>query len=306
MSDPQDPYDNLPSWNDPYADLADLSGNTPLPPMEPPRTPQAQPPGSPLLVGLVVGLLLIALSVAVFQVLGPDDDGTAAALSTTTTLDGTSSSTTLKGTDTSTTDGLTTSTAPPLSTPTPGTPYAAVGDPIPVTDLKLKGDGIKVTTDGVDDITFGSDADTAIGELVSSLGTPTQDTQWQTSTGQFGVCVGDAERIVYFGPLATIVTKSNGKEVFSGYRSDIQFGALTNPAASLETLSGLKIGDKVADLKEIYAGEKVEFATDTKLGQIYKVIGGSTGNLLLWGPIEGTADDDSVIGIYAPDVCNEN
>ncbi len=302
MSDPQDPYENLPGWTDPYADLTDLSGDAPLPPMEPPTTPPAQPPGSPLLTGLIIGLLLIALSVAVFQVLGSDDSGTAAPEATTTTLgDGQSTTTTLEdGQTTTTRDGQSTTT-------TPGTePYPPVGDPIPVEDLKLKANGFKVTMDNVPNIEFGADAASAIGQLVASFGAPTQDTGWQVSTEQFGVCAGDFERIVYFGPYAAIVAKPDGKEIFNGYRSDLQFGDLTNPAASLETLSGLKIGDTIADLKSIYSGEKVEFSTDSKLGEIYQVIGGSTGNLLLWGPIDGTADDDRVIGIYAPDVCGRN
>jgi len=300
VSDPQDPYDNLPGWTDPYADLTDISGDAPLPPMEPPTTPPAKPPGSPLLTGLIIGLLLIALSVAVFQVLGSDDSGTAAPSDTsTTTGDG--------DTSTTTGDGQTTTTGNGATTTSPGTdPYPPVGDPIPVEDLKLKADGLKVEVDGVSDIVFGTDADSAIGQLVASFGASTQDTGWQVSTEQFGVCNGDFERIVYFGPFAAIVTKPDGQEIFNGYRSDLQFGDLTNPAASLETLSGLKIGDTVAALKEAYSGEKVEFSTDPKLGEIYQVIGGSTGNLLLWGPVDGTADDDRVIGIYAPDVCNRN
>ena len=66
VSDPQDPYGNPPGWTDPYADLTDISGNAPIPPLEDPTVPPATPPGSPLLTGLVVGLLLVALSVAVF------------------------------------------------------------------------------------------------------------------------------------------------------------------------------------------------------------------------------------------------
>ena len=298
MSDPQDPYDNLPGWTDPYADLTDLSDNTPTPPMEPPATPPAQPPGSPLLTGLIIGLLLIALSVAVFQVLGSDNGDTAASGSTTTIGEDDTSTTTEDGQTTTTGDNSATTTSPGT------TPYPPVGDPIPVEDLKLKADGFKVTAEARNNIEFGTDAETAIGQLVASFGASTQDTGWQVSTEQFGVCEGDFERIVYFGPFAAIVSKPNGTEIFNGYRSDLQFGDLTNPAASLETLSGLKIGDTVADLKSIYSGEKVEFSTDPKLGEIYQVIGGSTGNLLLWGPVDGTADTDRVIGIYAPDVCS--
>jgi hypothetical protein len=269
--------------------------------MEPPATPPAKPPGSPLLTGLIIGLLLIALSVAVFQVLGSNDDGTAAPAETTTTVgEGETSTTTVDGQTTTTGDNDVTTTVAGT------TPYPPVGDPIPVEDLKLKANGFKVTAEGIANIEFGGEADSAIGQLVSSFGASTQDTGWQVSTEQFGVCAGDFERIVYFGPFAAIVTKTDGNEIFNGYRTDLQFGDLTNPAASLETLSGLKIGDTVADLKALYSGENVEFSTDPKLGEIYQVIGGSTGNLLLWGPVEGTGDDDRVIGVYAPDVCNRN
>ena len=38
------------------------------------QTKRATPPGSPLLTGLIIGLLLVALSVAVFQLLRDDDE----------------------------------------------------------------------------------------------------------------------------------------------------------------------------------------------------------------------------------------
>ncbi len=290
MSDPQDPYANPPGWTDPYEDLAHLSGDEPLPPMEPPTTPPAQPPGSPLLTGLIIGLLLVALSVAVFQLLGPDDEGTAADTTTTTAPE----------------DGATTTTAPDGGTTTtiPGAdPYDPVPPPIPVDRLKLIASGLRVNDNDIPDITFGTEAATAIGRLVASFGDPTNDTGWQVSTGQYGTCEGEIERVVFFGPYAAIVTKPSGREVFMGYRQDLVSGDLSHEAAKLETLSGLKLGATVAELRDIYSGEKVEFATDPKLGDIYQVFGASSGNLLLWGPVSGTADDDTVIGIYAPDAC---
>lgn len=299
MSDPQDPYANPPGWTDPYEDLTHLSGDDPLPPMEPPTTPPAQPPGSPLLTGLIIGLLLVALSVAVFQLLRPDDAGTAADTTTTTTgtNDDGSTSTTVEGETTTTAGGTTTTIAG-------ADPYDPVPPPIAVSDLKLVATGLRVKDAEIPDIVFGTDADTAIGRLVASFGDPTKDTGWQQSTGQYGTCEGEIERVVFFGPYAAIVTKPNGQEIYNGYRQDLVGGELDHEAAKLETLSGLKLADTVADLKRIYSGEVVEFATDPKLGDIYQVIGASSGNLLLWGPISGTADDDTVIGIYAPDACS--
>ncbi len=299
MSDPQDPYANPPGWTDPYEDLADLSGDDPLPPMEPPTTPPAQPPGSPLLTGLIIGLLLVALSVAVFQLLRPDDDGTAADTTTTTADDGATTTTSGDGATTTTSgDDGTTTTIPGAD------PYDPVPPPIPVDRIKLIAGGLRINDDAIPDIVFGTEADTAMGRLVASFGDPSSDTGWQVSTGQYGTCEGELERVLFFGPFAAIVTKPGGQEVFNGYRQDLTFGDLTHDAADLETLSGLRIGATVADLKRIYSGETVEFATDPKLGDIYQVIGGSSGNLLLWGPVKGTADDDTVIGIYAPDSCD--
>ena len=301
MSDPQDPYANPPGWTDPYEDLTGLSGDEPIPPMEPPTTPPAQPPGSPLLTGLIIGLLLVALSVAVFQLLGNDDDGSAeAGDTTTTTLEEGATTTTADGAPTTTEPGATTTTVPPADA------YPPVDPAIPVDDLKFKTDGIRVNDNNIPDIDFGTPADTAIGRLVASFGESTKDTGWQSSTNQYGVCEGDLERVIFFGPLAAIVTKPSGEEVFNGYRQDLTFSDdLSHEASLLETLSGLKIGDTILDLREIYSSQTVEFATHPSLGDVYEVRSASSGTLLLWGPVNGTTDTDRIVGIYAPDICDQ-
>jgi hypothetical protein len=294
VTEPQDPFENPPGWTDPYADLNDMSSDDPLPPMEPPTTPPAQPPGSPLLTGLIIGLLLIAMSVAVFQLLSNDDNGTAAG--TTTTAAG-GSTTTSAGDVTTTTGAGTTTTVPNAD------PYVPVPPPIEVEKMKMITNGMRINDNDIKDIEFGDDAETAIGRFVASFGEPTEDTGWRVSTDQFGVCAGDLERIVRFGPYAAVVVKPGGAEIYNGYRQDLTFPPLTNPAAGLETLSGLKIGDTVATLSEIYVGENVTFSTDPKLGEIYEVHGSTSGTLLLWGPVEGPNDNDRIIGVYAPDIC---
>ena len=90
----------------------------------------------------------------------------------------------------------------------------------------------------------------------------------------------------------------------NGYRFDLTYGDLSHPAAGLETLSGLTIGDTVADLMDIYGGEDVTFSPDPKLGEIYEVRGSTSGSLLLWGPVEGEDPGDRIIGVYAPDICS--
>ena len=266
-----------------------------MPPVPPAPTPTGQPPGSPLLTGLIIGLLLVALSVAVFQLFGAEGDPTAAATTTTTE----------PGATTTTDPNATTTTDPNATTSTtlPSTdPYDPVDPAIPAEDLKMMTDGLRVNDNDIPDIVFGADAATAIGRLVASLGDPV-DTGWQTSTGQYGVCAGDLERVLTFGTFAAIVTKNGGQEQFNGYRNDTLYGDISLPPASITTLSGLRIGDTVQALKDTYASQVVSFGSDPKLGTTYEVRSAASDTVLLWGPVSGEDADDIVAGIYAPDVC---
>ncbi len=294
MSEPRDPFDNPPGWTDPYDDLSDLTGDEPMPDLEDPSTPVATPPGSPLLTGLVVALLLIALTVAVFQLLRDDGDGgTDVAAGTTTTA----------GDGTTTTTGATSTTTTTLALP-PSEPYPPVGPQIPVGRMKLMADRIRIQDDNIDDLVFGDPAADAVGALTASFDDPDEDTGWQVSTGEWGVCVGDLERIVRFGPFAAIITlEDDDSDIFNGYRQDVQFGELGSPASQLETRSGLRAGDTVGDLQSIYADQTVEFATDPNAGEIFDLRGAESNDLILWGPIAGQAATDPVLGIYAPDIC---
>jgi hypothetical protein len=293
MTEPRDPFDNPPGWTDPYDDLSDLTGDEPMPPLEDPDTPAATPPGSPLLTGLVVALLLVALSVAVFQLLSGDDDEPEAGSATTTSAP----------------NGSTT-TAPPTSTTTtialpPAEPYPPLGPQIPVEKLKLMTDRIRVQDDNITDLAFGDSAAEAVGALTASFGDPDEDTGWQVSTGSWGVCVGDLERIVRFGPFAAVITIEDDGDTFNGYRQDVQFGDLGSPASQLETLSGLRAGDTVGDLQSIYADLTVELLSDPDTGPFFELRGPDSNDLILWGPIGGQAATDPVLGIYAPDFCLE-
>lgn len=303
MSDPWDPYkgdplDNPPGWTDPYEDIPPMAPPprySPTPSHQPPTGP---PPNSPLLTGLILGLLLVALSVAVFQLFGSDDNSTADQTTTTTTVPEDDGST-----ETTPPDDDTTTTTPETTLPTTN-PYGAVDPPIPASKLKMRTDGLGVMDNDIKDIVFGMEADLAIGRLVASFGQPT-DTGWQTSTDQWGVCAGELERVLTFETFAAIVTKAGGKEVFSGYRNDLSFGDINAAPATMETLSGLKIGNSVGDLKSIYSNQVVTFGSDAKLGPTYTVTSAATGAVLLWGPVQGEADSDRIVGIYAPDVCSQ-
>jgi hypothetical protein len=234
----------------------------------------------------------VGLSVAVFQLFGAEGDGTAA---------GTTTTTVVGATTTTIDDGLGTTTTSSTTLPTTD-PYPPVDPAIPAADLKMITEGLRVNDNDIKDIVFGTEAELAIGRLTASFGNPV-DTGWQTSTDQWGVCAGDLERILTFGTFAAIVTKSGGQEVFNGYRNDLNFGDITSDPATIETLSGLMIGDTVEDLQDIYASQRVEFGTHPLLGPTYSVVSAASGTTLLWGPVEGQDSSDRVIGIYAPDVC---
>jgi len=295
VSDPRDPYGNPPGWTDPYSDLTDMSGNGPIPPLEDPGIPPATPPGSPLLTGLVVGLLLVALSVAVFQLLRSDDTTTAIG-ETSTSVATDDTGTTVPG------DSSTTSSTSGVVTP-PSRPYPAVGSPIPVDKMKLKSDRVAIQINDVPDLKFGDLADLTIGRLAASLGEG-EDTGWQVSTGQWGVCTGDFERIIRFGPFAAIVTTDGTNEVFNGYRQDLGLGGIESDAAEITTLSGFKAGETVERLRTVYNSEDVTFAVHPTVGDVFELRGSDSGDLLLWGPVAGTDPDSKVLGIFAPDVCD--
>jgi hypothetical protein len=287
-SDTNDPFSGI----QPYEELSRLSGDEPLPPLEDPGTPPAMPPRSPLLTGLVLGLLLVVVSIALFQLLSGDDGDTTAGGPTPTDQSTPPSDTTPDdGSATSLpSDGSPTTTAPQPTAP----PYVASGEPVPVSELLL-------AVDGVGPIKFGEPAAAAVGRLIASLGDPDSDTGPQVSTGAWGVCEGDTERIVQWGPFAAIVVVDpDGTETFAGYRLDFSLGGFSSEAADLETLSGLAAGASLRQLEQIYADFDVQTADDPEIGPIWLLNSTNTGNLLLWGPLTA---DETVRGIYAPDAC---
>jgi hypothetical protein len=301
LTDQQEPpYGSDPF--DPYADLSDLTGDDSLPALEDPSVPAAVPPRSPLLTGLIVALLLVVVSVSVFQLLREDDStngGTAAPIATTTTS-------TTEPTDTSpgtpTTAPTATTAASPATTvavSVPGTfePYTSVGELIPFDDLTMK-------VDGLGPISFGTPAAEAIGRLIASLDDPDEDTGPVVSTGAYGACENKLERIVRWGPfVAIVVVDEDGTETFGGYRLDFSYGEINHQATDLQTLSGLKAGQSVVALEDIYENFSVTYEVIPDLGTTFQLRSSNSGNLLLWGPVTSDDSNGIVLGIYAPDAC---
>lgn len=283
---------------DPYEDLMDLSGGESLPALEDPMVPQATPPRSPLLTGLIVGLLLVVLSIAAFQLIGDDSEGDQQAASSTTTTEvpDDSSGTTTAPTDTS--EAPTDTTEPPANSAGVDLPeFVATGEPVAVSDLTL-------AVDAIGPIQLGTSAPRSIGRLIASLGEPDEDSGAVISTGAFGACVGDTERIVRWGPLVMIVIVDEDRtQTLGGYRLDLSYGGFNSPTADLQTLSGLQLGNSVAQLERIYDGFDIEYLAHPELENIFELRSANTGNLLLWGPISSSDESGFVRGIYSQDAC---
>ena len=296
MTDQQEPPDGS-GYQSPYSDLEDLTGAEPLPVLEDPGAAPPPPPRSPLLTGLIVGLLLVVGSIAIFQFLSNDDGDDAATETTTTTSDEATTTTSAgDGADTpTTTQGVTdTTTGEAIAE---FEPYTAAGDPVPVADLAL-------AVDAVGPIELGTPAADAIGRLIASLGDPDADDGPMISTGAFGTCQGDVERLVRWGPfIAIVIVAEDGTETFVGYRLDFSYGDLNSPATDLATLSGVRAGDPVLRLEQVYEAFDLRYEVMADLGNTFQLYSRNSGELLLWGPVTSSESNGIVLGIYAPDAC---
>jgi hypothetical protein len=255
---------------------------------------------NPWLVGLAIAVVLAAISIIAFGLFTPEKgDGTT---TTTTTTTGTSESTstsgtTLAGSTTTTTTtpggGGTTITLPGGGEALPITP---VGDPIPITELTMASDGIGA-------LTFGSDGDPVLGKLAATFGDPTKDTGFIVGDGSFGECTGDAIRVVQWGPLNVVVRGEAGNNTFISYRMDTRYGGINLAPTDMQTKSGLRVGDTVAQLKSIYAAFDISFSVDPSAGKVFELKPADGGSVLIWGPVQSEDDDALVTGIYSPNAC---
>ncbi len=168
-----------------------------------------------------------------------------------------------------------------------------IGEPIALADLTL---GV----DGIGPLEIGADATTVLGRLVATFGAPDDD-RALVSDGTFSGCPGEAVRVVRWGTLAVTTIPGGAGEVFAGYRVDLDFAA-GDAGPALETISGLRAGDTVADLRRVYAELDLQFFEATA-GAVFELRRPSDGTLLLTGPLTGVDDGSQVRGIYSPDLC---
>ncbi len=162
--------------------------------------------------------------------------------------------------------------------------------PLPVSALVL-------SVDGIGPFPFGTDGADVIAALTETFG------DGDVVAGPAGVCPSDPVRYVRFGALLIMLLTGNaGAETFVGYRVDGQSTA--TPADELATVSGLAIRQTVEELNGRFTGGGIEVRLVVRDGtDFYELRRVSDDALLLWGPLSGTTDTDTVAGIYAPDPC---
>ncbi len=269
-----------------------LAVETPLPPHDtgefgldewtlPPEPPKKRP-----LWLIPVGLVLAVMGFWAYVYYA--DTGT----STTTVVAEASTSTSAAPSTTTTvaalSDESTTTTAPPTTTTTLPYPSAAAweesGEGISTALLKMKASGLG-------SIDIGSSLADVSGQLVASLG-PAE------SAGVADLCPPEEAYWLRWGPLTAVFDGWEPDSAFVGYRySEINAGETNVP---LTTLSGLRLGDTVADLQTTYSFYTVTFEVIEGQDHFRLVDGGE---LLLWGPVSSTDSTGTILGIYSPSPC---
>ena len=194
---------------------------------------------------------------------------------------------------TTTTQAPTTTAAPSTTTTSTTIPGLAsieqVGNAIPMSSLTLKAGGIGP-------LVIGDAAPDAIGRLVASLGRPEEV---GVAGPELGLCAGDEGRYVRWAGLTVVVTGTLADGVFAGYRFEEQ--AVPTMHLDLATPSGLRVGDPLSSLNEVYAAYQIDYVSDggTELFRLADQEG-----LLLWGPVSSIEDSGRVEGIHSPNACS--
>lgn len=184
----------------------------------------------------------------------------------------------------STTSAPTTTLAPTTTVPA----IEPVGDPIPLPDLQLGAFALGPIDFGATD---------GLGRLVASLDQP----EAIAAAGvEHGLCPDETGFVAQWGPLSAIFIGSTQTNLLVGY----QLGNdPAHPASELTTLSGLQVGDTVAELESTYASLSISYEEID--GQLHFILVRQADSVtLLWGPVTSADADGTVEGIYSPRACD--
>lgn len=188
------------------------------------------------------------------------------------------------------TSTIPTTTEPPVPTTSVPEPaeLAAVGDSVPVSRLRLH-------SGGVGPIEIGTPAPVAIGVLVASLGTPEEVA---IAGVEHGLCADEEGRLVRWAELTAVVSGTIADGTFVGYR--YQEPAVPTRQLDLATPSGIRLGDAIATLNEVYASYAITYESIGE-ASTFSLFDGD--ELLLWGPVSSAVDTGRVEGIFSPPSC---
>ncbi len=249
---------------------------------------------------MAIATVLAAISVIAFGLFSSTTDSTASDATTATTAPGDTTPGDTTAGDTTPGDSTPGDTTPSSSSTTPSGTTApvigAVGDAISLGDLTM-------SSDDIGPLDFGDAGNDVLGRLVSTFGEPTDDTGFTVGDGGWGECPGDSIRVVRWGPLNIVTRGDASNHVFVSYRMDLRYGGISSSTRDMQTVSGLRVGQTVGELEDIYQEFAIEYPVHD-VGLTFELRASPGDSLLLWGPVESNAPGSLVTGIYSPDSCD--
>jgi hypothetical protein len=149
---------------------------------------------------------------------------------------------------------------------------------------------------GIGPLVIGDAASDAIGRLVASLGRPEEI---GVADDELGLCPGEDGRFVRWAGLTVVVSDTLEDGLFAAYRFEEQ--AVPTMHLDLATPSGLRVGDTVSTLNEVYAAYQIDYVSDGA-ADVFNL--SDADGLLLWGPVSSIEDSGRVEGVHSPDTCS--
>lgn len=182
----------------------------------------------------------------------------------------------------------TTSTEPPTTTTTVPGPEAfpPAGDPVTVDDLRL-------AAAGIGPLELGSPFAEVAGRLAATLG---QADASGPAGADLDLCPASQGMWLRWGALTIVADGTGPAATFAAYRYDLPADG-TNPDPLLRTVSGLQLGDTVADLERTYARYTISYVV-VDGGSRFVLRDGE--DVLLRGPVSTTDPDGAILGLWSP------
>lgn len=197
-------------------------------------------------------------------------------------------------------------TVPPLTTPLPTTPPPTPTPPTPPPpptappSTEPAASAIVLRSNGIADIDFGADPDSAIATVQAALGNPSDDSGW-VDPFTISACPGTEYRRVSWGALSLqfsdATSAAEGRRHFFGYEYGL-VGQTDAEPAGLTTPEGIGIGSTVADLRQAYPDVGVAPGEEGVSSPAFEVTEGGLAGLLT-----DASDDGIVMVLVGGDFC---